>query len=616
MSILSVAAALVVTNLTPIVVTSASWTGDEWDHGEVGTVSCTDDGVFKTRGAGRLLGGELTSLDLDSIAALDGMTVTNDGESANPAPTTAHNVGDAYVNPLGATVLEGIYLPLTPWNNGQPSTLDDVLSIPVAADVGAVNHFAYAVDNGESAGASGFVSDSGSIQADNDDNPGLPTLGTLKLSTLVEALTGQSLAKIVSDIAELQLEIGAVASRATLDACETAWTGDIDTHLERKYAIAGLNAEIGTPRLIGGLKTALSTELGSALSGVQTGLEGLDDDTTVAGAVTSGVRSLLNGLLGGLGLGSVDLDIQSISFDAASVVAPLLEASISDPAGTVTLDLGSGRVQVDLASLLGEAYDGSRFDGAPGFGLNDLPPNTELVLNTGVTDALAAAMGRALDGWVQSVVAAVHGSILSAHIKAVVSVRLLGVASVNVTVEGSLQELLDGKVATNPEINVLGLCLPLVCNLDAIANALLGGAGKIVGDAIKPALLEPDGLVSTLGSTLTSTLTTAIDLVSDAVDTLLTGVFGNDDVNGLISLRVNVQNDPAAGNDPDPPLTYPDWEDGSIPEGRYDVAALSVSVLDMAGTAGNINLELARSSVGVSCAVGDVWEGDGRCAGY
>src|SRR5690606_8410003 len=98
---------------------------------------------------------------------------------------------------------------------------------------------------------------------------------------------------------------------------------------------------------------------------------------------------------------------------------------------------------------------------------------------------------------------------------------------------------------------------------------------------------------------------------------LLTGFLG---VDGLISLRVNVQNDPAAGNDPDPPATqtYPDWESGplSVPDDRYDVAALSVGVLNVLGPGMNINLELARSSVGVSCAVGGVWDGDGRCAGY
>ena len=86
-------------------------------------------------------------------------------------------------------------------------------------------------------------------------------------------------------------------------------------------------------------------------------------------------------------------------------------------------------------------------------------------------------------------------------------------------------------------------------------------------------------------------------------------------VNGLVSLRANIQNDSAAGNAPDPTTgPYPDWEAGTlaVPEGRYDVAALGVGVLNVGGPGANVNLELARGSVGVNCPV----SAPSPCAGY
>lgn len=620
LSILSVAAALVVTNLTPVVVTSASWADEEWVHGQVGTLSCSDDGSdFKTRGAGRLLGGEVLSTDLDSVVALKGMTVTNDGENSHAAPNIEATSPDIYQNSLDVNVLSKIEFPVV--EGVADNMLNSVLALTPAPESGAgvVNQYARASDTGLSEGASGVVSDSGVILSPESEN--LPGLGTIKVSTLVQNLTGQAISSVVAGITDLQLEIGAVASRATLDACDAAWTDDIDSSLTREYAIAGLDAEIEAPDLIG----KLTGQVPGLLSGLETAVDALAADSGVLSSITSGVGTLLNGLLGEVLLGGKPTVTLALDVDLNSL-GDLLTTPISDKAGTVVLDLTSGEVSIDLASLLGAAYGGHGFHGDQGLGLNGLSPNVELVLNAQVANALVAALGEALDGWVGRIVAAVKTAVNAAYVEVTVAVdlaalTLIKIASIKVSAKGTLDDLLHGRDVTSAEVKLLGVgCLPLVgglaCLVDGIASGLVGGLGELVGGVLRTTILGQEGVTpnNSLVGTLGSTLSAATAPVITALSTVLVRFLG---VDGLVSLRVNVQNDPAAGDasDPDPPLTYPEWEIGTraVPDDQYDVAALSVSLLDATGAAGNINLELARSSVGANCWI---WDSDDRCPGY
>nr|WP_277816253.1 choice-of-anchor G family protein [Microbacterium ginsengiterrae] len=608
---------MVVTNLTPVVATEASWNDEEWDHAAIGTLSCADDGIFKTRGSGQLLSGGLLPLDLDQVAGVSPMTVTHDGDQAHPRPATAtaNQAGDSYTNPIDVGLLSAINLPLT------GGSLDDLLSLPLATEVGAVNQYALADGSGVSQGASGVVNDSGVVQTDNDDNGNLPTLGTLELSTLVESLTGEAVSGLVASIADLDLEIGAVASRATLDACDAAWSNDVDSSLDREYAIAGLAAAVDAPLLVGELAKDLRDILMPAVSNLQSQLNTIAGQGGVLTGITGGLGDLLGGVLGGLGLGNVGLDDISITVDLISVVEPLLHATIEDQAGIVAIDLQAGSIRVDLGALLGEAYSGDRFDGAPGSGLNGLAPNTELVVNAQVTSALITALTNAIDDWVATISSSLTDAILEADVHASISLELralIKLAGVSVKVDGTLDELLHGDAVVVPKVDIIVGCpLNLLsCLIEGVVSSLVGGVGELVGDTLRLVILDENtGLVPNLVSTLIGTARAALIPAIEALETVLVGFLG---VNGLVSLRANVQNDPGAGRhpDPDPALTYPDWEDGSIPDGQYDVAALSVGVLNVLGTTANINLELARSSVGVSCAVDGVLDREGRCANY
>ena len=573
----SVTAALVVSNLTPVVVTSASWTDEEWDHGEVGTIACADDGTgstFTTRGAGRLLGGELLSTNL---VTLEG-TATNDGKQP---PVTLQN--DLDVSLLDEVlVLEGVL----------DKALSSLLTLTPPAEQGAgvLNQYASAANTGVSEGASGVVSNSGVILDPESEN--LPDLGTLKLSALVEDLTNESISGIVAGIADLELEIGAVASRATLDACESAWTGE--PRLTREYAIAGLDAAVDALDLVQDLKSTLTDELTPLVRTLEETLSDLTGADGVLPGITGAVGTLLDELnnpLLSVGLGALSVDV-----DLMAAVNPLLSAVIQDEAGTVSIDLDNGNVHVNLAALLGAAYGGNGFDGEPGLGLNDLPPNTELVINDKVIAALGTALTDAIDGWVDDVKAALEQAILGAQVSASVSVKLAVLLDVSVKFDGTLQQLLAGEV--------VGVCTSgaLSCLVGGLLNSLLKGLGAGIGQVLNDLVLGEGGLVSSLVTSLTTSATTALDPLGQALKSLLgvNGVFG---VEGLVSLRVNVQNDPAL--EPDSPPAYDEWETGSraVPDGQYDVAALSVSVLDVGGTDGNINLELARSSVGANRVV-------------
>src|SRR5690606_2970940 len=102
------------------------------------------------------------------------------------------------------------------------------LQLPLASQVaGIYDQYAQARSNGTSAGAAGAVTDNGAIMVgESNPDPGLPGTGTLHLA---------GLAPTVTPLADLRLELGALAASAVLDACPTPAT------VTRDYGIASLH---------------------------------------------------------------------------------------------------------------------------------------------------------------------------------------------------------------------------------------------------------------------------------------------------------------------------------------------------------------------------------------
>jgi hypothetical protein len=384
------------------------------------------------------------------------------------------------------------------------------------------------------------------------------------------------------------------------------------------------------------LETAVVKDLGvtagSGLDAIQLRADAIDDDNALDGSevgdgvrseIKTGITGLLSDALGGLEIGGIVVTGPSVSLDLAAVRS-LTTMPISDDAGTVALNPATGQVSVDLAALFGEAYGGEGFGGQPVHGLNALDPNTELVLNTDLTNALVTALEQALDGWVTAVVAAVETAVSTATTEAAIAVTLRGtvlgltldVARLDITVSGTLSQLLANATQTEALVTVLDdvgdpllagairtLVAPLAPTLQQTAE---DGSAPIVGTAVRRVFDAAESPVTRLGPGLS----TATEPVVTALAQVLNAYLG---AAGVVSLKANVQNDPVAGAG-----SYPAWEAGpqQVRDGQYDVAALSVGVLGVGGTDGNVALELGRASVGVSCLLGGARHRAGDCTEY
>lgn len=197
------------------VVTDASWNDTEWTHGTVGTLNCANpEGQFTSRAQSRALSGNLLNVDLDNVAEVRGVEVTNDGtEATASAGSSVPDINDAWADPLTVDALSAISVPL-----------DGLLELPADSSTGVVGQFAQAQNTGDVLGAAGYITNSGGIDLD-PGSAGYPELATLKLSELLNSdlLAGLDPGDTLANVAELELEIGAVAGQARLDGCESLW---------------------------------------------------------------------------------------------------------------------------------------------------------------------------------------------------------------------------------------------------------------------------------------------------------------------------------------------------------------------------------------------------------
>ncbi|MGW8482886.1 choice-of-anchor G family protein [Microbacterium sp. NPDC055903] len=555
------------------VISNASWNDAEWTSAPLSAVDCAaPDDAFATRGEGRALSGALLGIDLDSLAEASGVEVTNDGSRAVHTPAGANPATgpDAWANPLNVTALSAVNVNLG----------GGILQLPLNNSTGVLGQYGQAQDTGVSAGAGGYVTDTGGIGLEPGN--GYPELAELKLSQLL-AQINPAVAGALSGVTDVSLEVGAVAGRAMLDGCETAWSGAsaLASSLSREYLVASADTVITSPT-VGGLVTGLS--------GIITSLQATVDtlETTLRTTIRDGIAGLLSGVLGTLSLGSVTIDSFILTIDT-SAVAALLTTTIADDAGIVSIDLGDGTITVDTAALLGAAYgESGRSD------LNGLDPNTDLLSNPAVLTALTDALTSALDDWVMDVDAALQAAIdgIRVQLGATVVLRLavVNVATIAIGLDAPLGTL--DTAVVDVDASLLGGLISLDL-LDPLVEALVSGVGGLVGGIIEGALPTVASLVQALDAPVAAVL----NVVSLVYSTLY--------LSGVVSLVVNAQNDPLTGA-----AEPADW--AALPDGRYDVAALRIGVLG-ALAASDVRLYLGRGSVGAVCSLA---QAPVDCAGY
>ena len=146
-------AALTVASMALLASTSgtlAAWTDDEYVSAGAGVMvagDCSTTKLFKTESAARQVSGSLGGVDLDTMAAVQGIQVGNTTGTVTVAPSTATRIDPVtYTTALEAGAL------------GSPLLSAKVGLNQAAGNAGAYTQWARARASGQAAGAAGLTS--------------------------------------------------------------------------------------------------------------------------------------------------------------------------------------------------------------------------------------------------------------------------------------------------------------------------------------------------------------------------------------------------------------------------------------------------------------------------
>lgn len=545
--ILAASAAVAGTTLT-----DAAWTDNEYVYANnVGTAGrCDQNSGTTTTAAARQLMGTLLNSNLDTVAALKGLSVVNDGAGTSTASANALRINqDTFTAPLDASAA----------NTGLLQ-----LSLPLGLPVGSTDVYSQwgqAKNNGNATAASGLITNSGGAlgigQSQNPTAP--PVMATLNLGALVPTA-----------LAGMTLDVGAVSSLAELTYCGDLgnnWQGSLPQPVaNRSYRVAALNLNADMP--------ALDT----AVAGTSTLLQGVKPNLQAAqpglsAAVAQDLIIAATPLLAGLDpltatdvKTDVKLDVSQLDLTAAEA---LLTSTLTDTAGLITVDFGAGVAHVNLTKAEGGTDN-----------LNGRAPNSKIVLNQNVMDRLSTALTQVLDTWRANVITAVQQAVRAtpASVTATVTVRSLGIPVAEISLglgpvtTGQLLDL-HNKVPGVPvplvttAVKLLVLSAPTSI-LTPLTSGLAGALPAITGKALHNSLIL--GVIGTLKSSLQEQTAPVGPASTQALNQL----------NNLLSITVNEQ--------PDQPGYH----------GPPGSSSLSVTALHLAlNPLQSLDLSLATSSV-------------------
>ncbi|KTR94649.1 hypothetical protein NS220_08265 [Microbacterium testaceum] len=536
-----------------ITATTASWNDAEWVHEDAlgtATLDCAQNPAVESRSRGTFLAGELLGIDLDAIAQLDDMrlTVQADGTPV-PDPANAIDLGSTppvytFANPLNVTALGIVGVDLTGFSVGLPG-----------AALGAANQWAQGATSGRAAGASGLINDSGAVLvSDSTPDDDLPRPATIDLTDLLPAITGLETAT---------LEVGAVAASSQLDGCaallEQVWgVASAQPVSQRDYGIASLGVTLDSPA-VGALTGAVTTTVGQ----LETAVAGLIGQN---GLIAQNLRSALALRVPGIAAASMTGTVTISGLNLQSTVAPFLGLQLQGDG--FTIDLANGRILVDLERLTGP--------------LNGAAPNTELVLNAGVVNAMVAEAGALLDDWADDVTDALRTAIRNAQLKITLSTSVSAagftLATVSLGVDATIGAVVDGTatigvtVSNQPTgviVNTINAALSVagLPQLTTILNTLTASGSAVTASLANLLTTQLFDRITTLGATLSTLSAPVVSVLADVVNALPR----------VVSVMVNVQPDQAGAP---PSLTSIAATSRSTAE--YAVTALRLGLADFA----------------------------------
>lgn len=567
--------AIVAGVLTGTTASTAAWTDTEFVNADVAALDCATADSLASRATGRMVAARIVGVPLDPIAALSGVVVTNDGNTVNHTSGAVSSGPDAW----GAAVLASAI--------GSLITAGIGATLPLNWGTGTYNQYGQAHDSGVSTGAAGAVTSSGAIDTGAVAGGTAAKVGTLRLSDL----TG--LGSTLAGLADVALEVGAVASVATLDGCPMSWSNAASpapADIERSYLVSALDARftspaVGTvfgttvPALVNTVTTQTNTLLGAA--GANNGTA----ETSVANAALSGLTSAVTGILGNISILGIGLGVDAgsstagITINLAPTIA-LLTGNLTD--GVVTTNLATGAVTVNIAALTGTLENRpANYRVLTAAQLDDVTARVKALLDARVAQ-VNTALALALDSAVVTV---------TADLKVTTQVAVLTVAALNVHVgySGTLKQFRDGTATiTGPTITALdtsllgGLLNLVTAPLNSLLPPLVNGVVRTaVVTALNTNLFTPvTGTIATVLSGAQTAVNTATAVLDPLLDTLA----------GILNVTLNARPDAA----PFPAPPYP------AQSGELFESAVRINVLGALAGPSILTLHLANASVGAN----------------
>jgi hypothetical protein len=369
---------------------------------------------------GQFLSGSVLGTDLSNLASIEAAEAHNDGTQDTQVDQ----------DPLSVTALNALHV-----GGGQSVQL----GLGQFLNLGAVDQYAQAKNDGSSLGASGAVTSNGGIQT-NSNSAGAGADATFDLSKLLGT-------QFASSLADLKLQLNAISAQAT---------GDLNS-ASGAYNLAGAKLSFTSPAI-----SQLTSKVDTALDSVNTQLGTL---TGQGGALTRRLNDLLP--LSGSGLNLLGNGVSvTATIDTGNLkdaVQSLLDAQYGTDG--VAFNLETGVVTLDLAKLLGGK-------------LNSLAPGTELIddkVIDQVLDSITMQVSTIADQVIAKVKELLNDAKVTITAHAAVSVPqapILGTVCNLVTVPGATG---SGTGSTSGSGGVGGL-----------VGGLLGGSGGPVGGLLDP----------------------------------------------------------------------------------------------------------------------------------
>jgi hypothetical protein len=461
--------------------------------GTLQTVSVTSSPISNS--AAQFLSGTLLNGDLSQIGGIGGVTAQFITGTTPPPNSVSTNPLD--ITALGQTVV---------------SANSSTLSLPLSnlLQLGAANQYAEADPNGVSEAYSGAVSNGGIVSIGGSTD--FPSSATINLLPLIPAN---------APISQADISIGAITGAAQWDASlGNTMTPNVDVTAPAQglgYNLGDATFDIVSP-VFGEAVTAID----AAATAINTEVSGLGNtiSSSLMNTVINNI-SMVTGLVPGLNLGTNGLTV-SITFDAQSVLTPILSSAVTSPDGAFTVNAGAGSIHIDFGQMLGGT-------------LNNLPANTNLltpdiIQNNIQPDILntLSALQTQLDSGLQTALNAVN-----INIGGGISMTELGleVASLNVSYNDTLANLLNN--TTPITITGTNVLAPFTAGLAPIAalmqtaltapiNTLLNdpetGMLSMANAAISTAITSLEAALSPVFTALSQTVTIVINVQESNVD--------------------------------------------------------------------------------------------------